>query len=162
MNSYKKVFEALEKASVDYIIVGGVAMNLLGCPRFTNDIDILLALDENNITKMKKVMKQLGYEQRLPINLDELGEEKNLLTYIREKNIIAYTFIHTKEPLYSVDIILSGSMDFRRYKKNRMMVKVWEMSIPVVSIDDLIGLKKETERERDALDIANLLELKGL
>ncbi len=50
MDSYKQVFQALEKANVRYIIVGGVAMNLLGCPRFTNDIDIVLALDEKNLS----------------------------------------------------------------------------------------------------------------
>lgn len=162
MDSYKDVFQALEKAKVRYIIVGGVAMNLLGCPRFTNDIDVLLALDHRNLEAMKKAMKDLGYEQRIPLALDELGDEKKAVKFLKEKNLLAYTFFHPKEPLYSLDIIVGASLRFAEFKKNQLHLKVWGMDLPVVSIDDLIGLKREAKREKDALDIAFLLEYKGL
>ena len=77
MDSYKNIFLALSRAKVEYIIVGGVAMNLLGCPRFTNDIDILLALDPENLQAMKNAMKALGYEQRIPLDLDGSGSMKD-------------------------------------------------------------------------------------
>jgi len=54
MDSYENVFRALTDSKVKYVIVGGVAMNLLGCPRFTNDIDVLLALDDQNLEAMEK------------------------------------------------------------------------------------------------------------
>lgn len=162
MDSYKHVFEALDAANVDYIIVGGVAMNLLGCPRFTNDIDVLLALNTENIHKMTKAMAYLGYEKRIPLELDELGDEKKAVEFVKEKNLLAYTFYHPKEPLYSVDVLVDASLKFDSFKQNMLYKDVWGLSLPVVSIDDLIGLKQGTDREKDALDIANLLEYKGL
>ncbi|MBU0458969.1 nucleotidyl transferase AbiEii/AbiGii toxin family protein [Patescibacteria group bacterium] len=162
MESYKDVFQALDKAKVSYIIVGGVAMNLLGCPRFTNDIDILLALNERNITKMNKVMESLGYERRIPVALDELGDEKKAVKFVKEKNLLAYTFYNPKEPLYSLDIIVDESLQFDKYRKNLVYKEVWGISLPVVSIDDLIGLKRKSDREKDAMDVASLLEYKGL
>jgi hypothetical protein len=36
------------------------------------------------------------------------------------------------------------------------------MSLPVISIDDLIGMKKRSNREKDIEDVTALLELKGL
>jgi len=162
MDSYKHIFEALSTAKVQYIIVGGVAMNLLGCPRFTNDIDILLALDLENIDKMKKLMQELGYEQRIQLALDELGDEKKAVQLVKEKNLLAYTFYHPEEPLYTVDVIIGASLQFGQYKKNVVHVDVWGIALPVVSIDDLIGLKQESDREKDALDVATLLEYKGL
>lgn len=162
MDSYKDVFQALEEAKISYIIVGGVAMNLLGCPRFTNDIDVLLALNHDNLEVMKKTMKDLGYEQRIPLALDELGDEKKALKFTEEKNLLAYTFFNAKEPLYSLDIIVGASLRFDEFKKNQLHMKVWGMDLPVVSIDDLIGLKREANREKDLLDIAFLLEYKGL
>lgn len=162
MDSYKRVLEALQNADVDYIIVGGVAMNLLGCPRFTNDIDILVALDADNLESMKKAMVSLGYEQRIPLALEELGDEKKAVAFVKEKNLLAYTFFNPNDPLYSVDVIVERSLDFDVYKKNRTYADVWGMSLPVVSIDDLIGMKQESEREKDALDVAMLLEYKGL
>lgn len=162
MNSYKHVFDALHDADVRYLIVGGVAVNLLGCPRFTNDIDILLALDAKNMQAMKKAMSALGYEQRIPLALDELGDEKRALQLMREKNLLAYTFFNPKKPLYSVDVIVGPSLQFDRYSKHRTHANVWGLSLPVICIDDLIGLKKESNREKDALDVAALLEYKGL
>lgn len=162
MESYQHIFQALTNSHVQYIIVGGVAMNLLGCPRFTNDIDILLALDEENLHAMANAMKSLGYEQRIPLSLDELGDEKKALKFIREKNLLAYTFYNPKNPIYSVDIIIGASLRFDQYRKHQMPVEVWGLSLPVVSIDDLIGLKKESNREKDAMDVAMLLEYKGL
>ncbi|MBT3835404.1 nucleotidyl transferase AbiEii/AbiGii toxin family protein [Candidatus Peribacteria bacterium] len=162
MDFYKHIFETLNTAKVQYVIVGGVAMNLLGCPRFTNDIDILLALDSENIDKMKKLMQELGYEQRIPLDLDELGDEKKAVQFIKDRNLLAYTFYHPKEPLYAVDVIIGPSLQFDQYKKNVVHVDVWSISLPVVSIDDLIGLKEKSDREKDALDVATLLEYKGL
>jgi hypothetical protein len=162
MDSYKKIFKALCDAKVNYIIVGGVAMNLIGCPRFTNDIDIILALDHENIQAMKKAMKTLGYEQRILLAIDELGDEKKVLRFVKEKNLLAYTFFNPIEPLYSVDVIIGDSLNFDHYKKNMMIMNVWGLPLPVVSIDDLIGLKKKSDRAKDALDVAALLQYKGL
>ena len=162
MDSYKEIFQALRDAKVNYIIVGGVAMNLLGYTRFTNDIDILLALDPENLQAMKKAMEALGYERRIPLELDELGDEKKALQFVKEKNLLAYTFFNAKEPLYSVDVIVGDSLKFSQFRKNRTLIDVWGLSLPVVSIDDLIGLKQKTGREKDALDVATLLEYKGL
>lgn len=49
MNPYGRIFRSLNTADVQYLVAGGVAMNLLGYPRFTGDIDILLALDPQNL-----------------------------------------------------------------------------------------------------------------
>ncbi|MDD4286843.1 MAG: nucleotidyl transferase AbiEii/AbiGii toxin family protein [Candidatus Peribacteraceae bacterium] len=162
MDSYEHIFRMLNASGVCYLIVGGVAMNLLGCPRFTNDIDILLALDRENLRAMKKAMKAMGYEQRVPLALDELGDEKKALKLTNEKNLLAYTFYNPNEPLYSIDVIVGPSLEFNRYKVNQLNIDVWGLSLPVVSIDDLIGMKKQSDREKDALDVATLLEYKGL
>jgi predicted nucleotidyltransferase component of viral defense system len=162
MNQYGHIFQALNEADVTYIVVGGVAMNLLGYPRFTGDIDILLALDENNLRRMRTLMQKMGYEKRLPIEIDELGDEKKALTLMKEKNLLAYTFTNEREPQYNIDVIVGESIRFEQYNRHRVIVDVWNIPIPVVSIDDLIGMKKAANRKKDADDIAALLELKGL
>lgn len=161
MNPYGQIFKALNDANIRYIVVGGTAMNLLGRPRFTNDIDILLALDSANLGRMRVAMEQMGYERRLPVNIDELGDEKKVLALMKEKGLVAYTFINAKEPLYSIDVIVGESLKFATYEHNRIIVEMWNIPIPVVSVDDLIGMKKSTNREKDASDVAVLLEFKG-
>lgn len=65
MNLYKKIFKELEDAKIQYLIVGDVAVNLYGYSRFTGDIDILLALTPTNLSKMQKLMHNLGYVESL-------------------------------------------------------------------------------------------------
>ena len=60
MGYFEKVFRALNKEKVKYIVVGGVAVNLYGYARFTGDIDILLLLEEGNLEKMDRVMKKMA------------------------------------------------------------------------------------------------------
>ena len=162
MNAYGKIFKALNDAHVRYIVVGGVAMNLLGYPRFTGDIDILLALDETNLNNMAALMKDMGYERRLPVDLATLGDERKVLQWIKEKGLLAYTFINAAEPQFSIDVIVGSSLKFADYERHRSLVKIWKIAIPVVSIDDLIGMKQKSDRKKDAEDVVALLELKGL
>jgi hypothetical protein len=46
---YVELFRALERAQVRYLLVGGVAVNLHGAERLTMDVDIMLALDPENL-----------------------------------------------------------------------------------------------------------------
>lgn len=162
MNAYVRIFKAFHTANVEYIVVGGVAMNLLGYPRFTGDIDVLLALDPMNLQRMAKLMKKLGYEQRLPVSVEELGDEKKTLRLIREKNLIAYNFHHSRMPQYGIDVIVGESLKFNKYKKHAHCLEADGVPIPLVSIDDLISMKRKTKRPKDWEDVQALLELKGL
>ncbi|MBI2636511.1 nucleotidyl transferase AbiEii/AbiGii toxin family protein [Candidatus Peregrinibacteria bacterium] len=162
MNSYGRIFAALNEAGVQYIVVGGVAMNFLGYPRFTGDIDILMALDEPNLKNMTQLMKTMGYVQRVPVNIEELGDEKKVLMLIRDKNLIAFAFINDAEPQFNIDIIVGESLNFDHYREHQQILKVLGTAVPIVSIDDLIGMKKKSNRKQDAEDVAALLELKGL
>ncbi len=162
MNPYRRIFGSLNDAGVRYIIVGGVAMNLLGYPRFTGDIDILLALDKKNLSKMAGLMKKMHYEKRIPASIEELGDEKKVLALMKEKNLLAYTFANPAEPQFSIDVIVGNSLQFDDYEKRSSRMPVWDIKIPVISIDDLIGMKKKTKRRKDDEDVAMLLTLKGL
>ncbi len=59
MNVYKQIFEAFNKSGINYVIVGGIAVNLHGYSRFTGDLDILLLLNNSNLQKMHTLMQKL-------------------------------------------------------------------------------------------------------
>jgi hypothetical protein len=161
MNRYGQIFKALNEANVQYIVVGGVAMNLHGYTRFTGDLDLLLALTPENLKRMAKLMEDMGYYQRIPVTLDELGDEKKILKLMKEKNLLAYSFIG-KDPQFNIDVIIGESLDFKKYAKHVVKITAWDTVIPIVSADDLIDMKKKAGRKRDIEDVAALIELKGL
>ncbi len=162
MTDYQSLLRAFNKEGLKYLIVGGVAVNLHGYPRFTNDIDILLALDHENLAKMARIMQDFGYQQRLPISIQELDDSDKVRTLIKEKGLVAYSFIHVTEPQFNIDVLVGQSAEFEKFSAHRMKAEVWGLEVPVVSIDDLIAMKKDSDREKDIQDVVALLELKGL
>lgn len=162
MNLYKVVFEAFEKAGIEYLLVGGVAVNLYGYNRFTGDIDIILGLDSENLKKMNEAMEELGYVERVPVKLKELRETEKWEKLMEEKEMKAYTFISKSQPQLDIDIIVAESLDFSKYESNKTIIEIWGLELPLVSIDDLIGMKKRADREKDRLDLEALLKLKEL
>lgn len=144
------------------MIVGGVAVNLYGYSRFTGDIDILLALDEENLVKMDDLMHKMGYTERLPIQLKDLRNSKKVENYIEEKNLKAFTFISSANAQLDIDIIVQESLYFSKYEKHQVAIEVWGLKLPVINLDDLIEMKKSTGRDKDFLDLEALLKIKEM
>lgn len=162
MADYQSLLKEFADKKLRYLIVGGVAVNLHGYPRFTNDIDILLALDHDNLATMANIMKSLGYQQRLPISIEELGDTDRVQSLMKDKGLVAYSFIHAQEPQFNIDVLIGESREFEKFTAHMMHADVWGLDVPVVSIDDLIAMKQNSEREKDVQDVVALLELKGL
>ena len=54
------------RQKVDYLLVGGLAVNLYGIPRVTHDIDILISFERKNVEKLMEILKRLDYVPRVP------------------------------------------------------------------------------------------------
>lgn len=162
VNPYRELFQALNDAKIHYLVVGGVAVNLHGYSRFTGDVDVLMALDAENLKRLSHLMEREGYTQRLPIDVRMLSDRKKVQEWIIDKGMTAYTFIHRTFPQLSLDILAGDSLQFDDFDHRKKTLDLNGLSIPVISIDDLIGMKQKANRQKDLEDIAVLLELKGL
>ena len=57
---FKDFIKFLNKNEVKYLLLGGWAVGLHGSPRATKDIDFLIAVDDENLNKLKKTMYEFG------------------------------------------------------------------------------------------------------
>mgnify|MGYP001595643357 CR=1 FL=1 len=162
MNFYKEIFLKLDEAKIRYLIVGGVAVNLYGYSRFTGDIDIVLSLDKKNLEKLSKLMHELGYTERQPSSVKDLGDTKKLEDFVKKKGMKAFTFVSSNKPHLDIDIIVEESLSFEKFYTKKTIIKVWGLLLPVLNIDDLIEMKKGAARDKDKMDIEALLKLKEL
>jgi predicted nucleotidyltransferase len=162
MNIFEQIFRELNKAKVKYLVVGGVAVNLYGYVRFTGDLDLLVLLDESNLVKIDKVLRRLGYKERLPVSIKELGDHKKVKTWLKERNLKAFSFTPPKNNPLQIDLIIEESLKFDKFNEKRNCKKISGVTIPVVSIEDLIKMKKRANRDKDLLDLEALIKLKGL
>jgi hypothetical protein len=65
---YEPVFDALNRAGVRYVVVGGVAVVLHGHARLTADLDLAIDLSDVPARKAIEALMDLGLEPRAPVN----------------------------------------------------------------------------------------------
>jgi hypothetical protein len=58
---FKKLLSALSAKSVDYLLVGGYAVVYHGYVRTTGDIDIWVALDDENAKRVEAAIRSLDF-----------------------------------------------------------------------------------------------------
>ena len=157
---YFEILKELFNCKIDYLIVGGLAVNLYGVPRVTQDIDIIIAFDKENICELNGVLKRLGYVPRLPgVDPEELADPIVRDDWIANKNLKAFSFYHTKDGYKAVDIVLVHPLDFAKSFQNKTTKKAQGIAINLVSLDDLIRMKSFSGRQQDLSDIELLKKI---
>jgi len=153
---YFEILEGLYERKIRYLIVGGLSVNLYGVPRVTQDIDIIISTDRENILKIITLLKNQGYVPRLPVNPEDLAESDKVKDWVENRNLKAFSFYHKKDNYKVVDILLVHPLDFEESFKNRTVKRVKDIEIYLASIDDLIETKKFSGRAQDISDIEML------
>lgn len=158
---YGEIFQALMKARVRFVVAGGVALNLLGVPRFTADIDLIIALSRENVFRFVKCLARLGYKTKLPVKAESFADEKTRKKWIEEKNMMVFSFYKKDHPYELVDVFMKEPMPFDKMWRERKRVRLGNIFIPVISVDHLIFLKKKANRLQDISDVESLKRLKA-
>jgi hypothetical protein len=141
---------ALADGNVSFIVIGGIAGQLLGSPVVTYDLDVCYARDRPNLERLAGVLRTLGAELRgapsdLPFRLDAQtlwdGD--------------SFTF---DTSLGALDILgtPSGTDGYQDLARNAEQLNVDGRSIRVASIDDLIRMKRAAGRTKDLLALEHL------
>ena len=156
---YEEIFRAFQKQKVDYLIVGGIALNLLGSQRNTFDLDIVAELSDSNLRKIVTILKKRSYRAKIPSDPMGIANEKIRNNWIKNKHMKALNF-YRKDGRAEVDIVIMTLASYSRMKTKRVFVKIKDLNLPVVSIDDLIKMKKKAGRLIDKADIFELNNLK--
>ncbi|OGX04776.1 MAG: hypothetical protein A3G87_02925 [Omnitrophica bacterium RIFCSPLOWO2_12_FULL_50_11] len=160
MNYYERVFKRLREEKVDYLIAGGVAVNLYGVPRFTKDLDILIGSSGENLRRLAKAVTALGYRPRPPVPLSDFLNPRNWSKWRRQKGMRAFALFHPKRPIEEIDLLVHSGIPFAEAKGRRSTVYFEGLRLHVVSIDDLMRMKRKAGRLQDLADIEALEKVK--
>ena len=153
---YFEILEGLYKSKVRYLIAGGLAVNLYGVPRVTQDIDIVIAMSKENVLKITSLLKELGYVPRLPVNPEDLANPDKVKDWIENKNLKAFSFYHKKDNYKVIDIVLVHPLNFEKSFKNRTVKRAKDIDIYLASVDDVVKMKEFSGRPQDLSDIEML------
>lgn len=159
---YEKVFRTLQKNKVRYLIAGGMAVNLYGIPRFTRDLDLLVELSPANLKRLRTALTSLGFRPRIAVSLDDFLNPQNWDQWYKEKGMTALNLYNPRAPYEEIDILHHLPVGYEKAKKKEFLLKVGSLTLRLVSLDDLIRMKKSSGREQDLADIEALRKLRKM
>ena len=159
---YGNVFKALNKARVKYVVAGGTAVVLHGYTRFTQDLDLIVFLEAKNLEKFYEALKRVNYFPKVPVTKEQFSDAQQRQQWKKEKGMIVFSFVHRQPPFELIDMFVDEPIKFGEVYKYKKIVRVEGISIPLISIDHLLKLKKKAGRGKDLDDIVQLNEIKRI
>ena len=139
---FKELLSLFRKYNVRYLVVGGYAVMRYTEPRFTKDLDVLIAVDKENALAIYNSLTEFGAP------LENLGVED----FTKE----GY-FYQMGSPPLRIDILMSiPGINFTEAWKNRETIIVAETQIHFIAKFDLIRAKRASGRPQDLLDLEKL------
>ncbi len=124
------VVQTLATANIEYVLTGSIVSSLLGEPRSTHDIDILVvALQEESIKKLVETFQQPNYYL----------DEESIIDALKHKSMFNLIDIQSG---YKVDfwILTDDAFDVSRFSR-RMQKKIYDTNVFITTSEDTIIAK---------------------
>ncbi len=147
--SFEKLLVRLTDADVRFIVVGGVAVILNGYVRLTEDIDLLLDSDPENITRLLDTLAGFGEGFARELTPADFSEEEGAIRIIEE----------SEDCMIDLFTLMSG-LKFADLISDAETQEVGGRRIHHASKAALIRLKSHSVREKDRLDVLALEQLR--
>ena len=159
---YLELFRALEGEKVRYLLVGGLAVNLHGVARFTADVDIMLALDADNLGRFVVAAKRLMLKPVVPVALEDFADAGKMRSWIKDKGMLAFALRPPERSAPTLDILVRPPVAFDAAHGRRVVTSVDGVPVYLAAIEDMIALKTGTGRQKDEADILALRQIQRM
>ncbi len=139
---FKEFIQLLNDNDVLYLVVGGYAVAVHGYPHYTKDIDIWLGLNKENSVKIIKVLEQFGFAS--------LGLKPE--DFLVPEQVIQLGYAPNR-----IDLLTSlAGVDFKSCYESRIEVKIDQIIVNFIDLENLKKNKRSTGRLEDLADLERL------
>ncbi len=147
----ERILEVLAHHSVDYVIVGGLAVQTHGHVRTTIDIDLFPQPVPSNMARLADALNALHAEV---VNPGGEGIE------IDAAMLPGATLWQFQTCHGAIDVLhdAPGAPPYAELRARALEIRLGELRIAVAGLDDLISMKRASARPVDLEDIAALTE----
>jgi hypothetical protein len=135
---FESLLADLSRADVRYLVVGGVACVLNGYVRTTDDVDIVVERDPENIRRLLDVLGKFGEGHARELSVDDFTDEEGAISICEE---------------FAVDVFTRmGGLRYADLLPYRAIER-GPVPIPYVDAAGLIRLKSGSPRPQDKMDV---------
>ena len=161
LGDIERVLEALNSAGVRYLVVGGVAVVLHGHLRTTADLDLVVQLERDNVLCAMRALAGLAYRPRAPVAAEAFADEKVRESWVRDEGLTVFSLWSSRAPTLEVDLFVREPFGFAAVYARALKVPLENTFAWVISLPDLIALKRQAGRPHDLEDIEALKALEA-
>lgn len=145
------VLRALEAERVQYILVGGAAMNLHGLVRATDDVDLFLRIERDNIDRLRRALRRVWDDPEIDqIVFEDLAGEYPVVRY------------GPPDEPFVVDIMSRLGEAFVYDDLEAQEINVDGVRVLIATPATLYKMKRHTVRPIDRADAAAIGEAFGI
>jgi predicted nucleotidyltransferase len=152
----EELLRRLTAAGVDFVVIGGIALVLLGSPRMTRDLDVVFAPDDANLDALGGVLVDL--EARLRAVDEDVPFVADAAT-LRNAQLLTLT---TSAGWFDVHRSVDGAPPYPQLRSNAERYDLGGFSVLVASPDDMIAMKQAAGRPQDLVDVETIAAIKRL
>jgi hypothetical protein len=148
-----EILRILERRSVRFVLVGGLAANAHGSNSFTYDLDICYARGAEDLERLSRALMEIGVTLRgagpgLPFRPDARTLRAGL-NFAFDTAFGAFDLLGEASG-YTYDVLT----------RNAITADLGGYNVRVASLDDLIRMKRAAGRARDLAEVADLEKLR--
>ncbi|MGH2818790.1 MAG: nucleotidyl transferase AbiEii/AbiGii toxin family protein [Actinomycetota bacterium] len=139
------VLRALHDEEAAYVLVGALALNLHGLPRATEDLDIFVRAESENIERVRKALRRVWDDPEIEdVSADDLGGDYPVIRY------------GPPGEDFVIDLIsrLGEAMRFEDLMFETIVVN--DVPVRIATPTTLYEMKRATMRPQDRADAAAL------
>ena len=159
IDDVRTILSALNRANVRYLIVGGLAVVAHGYVRFTQDIDLVIQLERENVLRAMNALTSIGYRPLIPVDAAQFADETLRQQWRDEKGMIVFQLLDPHRESTRIDIFVSEPFVFEQEFETANWHTWGELRAPVLRIEALIAMKQTAGRPQDLADAALLRDI---
>jgi hypothetical protein len=130
----------LNSNSVEYLVIGGYAVNYYGFSRATADLDIWIAIGPDNAKRITEALRCFGFDQADPALFQETRR-----------------IVRMGVPPVRLEILTTISgVDFADCYSRRLEAEMDGVTVNFIQLDDLKRNKRASGRLKDQVDLDKL------
>lgn len=150
-DKFLQLLGVLARESVDYVLVGGVALNLHGIVRATEDIDMFIRPDADNVERLKRALRSVWDDPEIEqITVADLAGEYPTIRY------------GPPDEGFVVDLLARLGSAFSFEDLEVQTVAVEGVPVRLATPGTLYRMKRDTTRPIDRADATALREKFGI
>lgn len=149
--AFDELLRRLAEADVEFVVVGGLAVNAWGVVRGTKDVDVVVAPDTENLKRVAAVAVACG--GHVQQGEASLGSKISIASALASGEQVPI-----ETDLGRLDIVqgLDGVPSYADLHSRASDADILGVTVAVCSIEDLKAMKQVAGRTRDLADLEDL------